>query len=417
MKLRTILRINPGVWIVPILVILAVLATTATGIPVQMPEPYLLALTAAGGTSVFVVAPVCAACAAWEGGRLRRAEWWTLPHTRSLPMIALASVTPIIIVGLVAITAAIAVNFWQAGIVAIPDARIALKSVVLVAAHALLGFAIGTRVRPVIAVPSVLLVDYGWMVLPVALEPVWLRHLNGTWSSCCMLSTDLAPQAFAGAVIVAFGLTATAVLLLRPSLRRAQLPVTIMPMVLVLGVGALLVRGLDWAPVVARDPSLLVCSSGQPQVCVWPEHRVRLEEVAALASDAATRWREVGIAVPDTFSEASSGSLLEHRFGFSLESRQPDIISSLAYSMLPPFPECAVNGEYLGGEALEYVYAWYADVAGLSRAGFENRFGPEVLSTIEVVRALPVEQQRAWLDRNLAAIRVCDVEPYLEAGR
>ena len=189
---------------------------------------------------------------------------------------------------------------------------------------------------------------------------------------------------------------------------------------LAFGLGALLVRGLGPDPVIEREAAALVCASGQPRVCVWPEHRGRLEEVAALAAQADAAWRQLGLAVPSEFSERRPAALPPGAgaFRISRESRPGDIVVSLAYGLLPPPPRCALVGTapYPGGAAARYVTAWLADAAGLPRAELGERFGPDVLATVAAVRAMPSARQQAWLERNVAALRACEVEPWLEPG-
>lgn len=47
------------------------------------------------------------------------------------------------------------------------------------------------------AVPVALVTGYLWRVMPMAFEPLWLRHLNGYWPTCCRV--DQVP-AWAGVV-------------------------------------------------------------------------------------------------------------------------------------------------------------------------------------------------------------------------
>lgn len=412
MPISSALRTCPAVWVGPVLAVLAMLASSY--ISVTIPEPYPLALTSAGASSLFLVAPVCAACAAWEGGRLRRAGWHALPHVRSTLVVALASLAPVVVVGLIAVALAIAFKFVGASAMAAPDPRVVAKTIVVLLAHALLGFAIGVRVPSVVAVSSVLLVDYAWMVLPIGLEPLWLRHLNGTWLSCCGLPTDLSPRAFAGVVVVAVGLAGTAVFLMGQPVDLLRLSLSVVPTAVGVSAGVLLVQGMGPDPVAARDPSVLVCSSGQPRVCVWPEHYGRLDEVSAIAAEASKAWRRFGIAVPAEFTEYRSAlSSGTNSFGFSLTSRRSDIIISLANSLLPPMAQCE-GKPFLGGAAGSYARAWFGSVAGLSHAELRVRFGPDVVNKVAAVQSLSVERQRAWLERNLAAWQACDVAPQLD---
>lgn len=413
MRSMTLLRISPATWCGPILVVLAAAYTTVLS---GTSDPYPLALTAEGAFTAFLVAPVCAACAAWEGGRLRRAGWASLPHVRSPLRIAMTSLAPVIAVGWLAISTAVLYTLRTARVVAVPDLRVMAATFVVVTAHALLGFAIGVRFSTVVAVPAVLLIDYGWMVLPHALEPVWLRHLNGsdTWLSCCSVATDVAPQALVGTLIVALGLAGTASMLL--CARHAVRRLAVVPAVLALSLGAVLVQGLGYDAVVPRDPAALVCSAGQPRVCVWPEHRDRLAEVTAIASTAASRWREADIGVPTEFSERSTLSLGDRSFGFSVQSRPSDILNALAYSLLPPVPQCALAGRTEPYIAADLVHAWLVEVAGMPDDEITKRFGPDVSRAVAAVRSLPLRQQRVWLKHNHTALQTCDVAPQLEPG-
>jgi hypothetical protein len=413
MRLTTQLRISPAAWLSPVLGVVALLYANVV-LPATS-DPYPLALSAVGAFTMFLIAPACAAYAAWEAGRLRRAGWFALPHVRAPLVVTGAVVTPILGIGLGTIIVVVFYKLLGAGIVAVPDLRVLGVAFIVIVAHTLLGFAIGMHVPPVVAVPTVFLTDYGWMLLPAALEPVWLRHLTGAWDSCCQIDTDLAPQAVAGAIIVAAGLVGTAVLLLHRQGWRFYPALTVVPTILAFGIGAFLVRGMGPDPVVDRDPSLLVCASGVPRVCVWPEHRERLEEVSTIAAEVSAAWQQLGIAVPTEFSEQNPALLPPGAasFGFSLQAQRSNIVVSLAHSLLPRQPKCEGTG-FLGGPATEYVEAWLVDAAGLPSTELDHRFTPDVLDTVSSVRALPLERQQRWLEQNVAALRACDVRPQLE---
>ena len=419
MKLETRLRISPVVWLAPFLIPFVMWYTS------RLPgtsEPYSLALTSDGAFTVFLVSPVCAACAAWEGGRLRRARWVELPHVRSSLVVAGESLLPVCIVGFLAVFAAVMTELLGMDVLALPDLRVLAITFAIITAHALLGFAIGLHTPPVVSVPTMLLMTYSWLALPHALEPPWLRHLNGagTWLACCSLATDLAPQVSAAVLVVAVGISGSAILLLHRHIQTYHYALAIVPTAIAFIVGASLVRGFDRDPGIARDASLLVCAPGRPQVCVWPEHHSRLQEVSEIAASAAKRWQEVGIAVPDTFTEGVASSPTERRFGFSLASQRSDIIGSLAYSLLPPGQDCTFDKPppYPGAPyAEDYLLAWFATTAGMSQTDLASRTNPDVLGTVVQIQSLPSERQRAWLELNVAAMRACDWPPQLEASQ
>lgn len=293
----------------------------------------------------------------------------------------------------------------------------------IIVAHSLLGFAFGVRFPMVAAAPGVLVALWCWMTLPRAIEPLWLRHLNGSFSSCCGVGTVPAPQALSGSLAVTIGFVAAGAFLMRQHSGTRGLALPVFSVAGSIGVGILLVRGMSWSPVVPRDASELICSSSAPRVCVWPEHRERIGEVSRIALRASAAWRSVGISVPSQFSEYSNLSTSERSFGFSRDADGFVILNSLAYSMLGSYPSCAVEGTapWAGGVAEEYVLAWLDATAGMSPLQLVARFGsepppgqPSVLDTVEQVRSLPVARQRAWFDQNLAALGTCDVQPQLE---
>lgn len=417
MRLRTQLRISPIVWIAPVLALLAMLYTT------RLPPPsdlYLLGLTARATLTIFFVAPVCAACAAWEGGRLRRAGWWEVPHVRSAFMVALAAIFPVFLMGLLVIVAVFVFVLLQTGMYTLPDLRLMLLSSSMIAAYTLLGFGLGLHIRPVIVVPALLLVVYAWLTFPAATDPPWFRHLTGLFLGFDV-ATDVAPQALAGAIAVVGGVAGTAIVLLRRQLSVPQYIMAIVPTVFALFVGTFLVQDLGYNPIIPRDAALLECSQSQPRVCVWPEHRARLAEVAAIASDAAAQWQQIGIAVPREFSERTNLDVYDRNFGFSSQSQRGDIISALSYTLLPPWKECAYDTPPPYPEspfAEDNLQAWLLATAGMPQADLASRVtNPAIIDTIAMVQSMPVDKQQQWFQQNMAAYQACDWPPPLEASR
>jgi hypothetical protein len=410
MPIKSIVRISPVVWLSPVL-LLVTLAFANLMSPWGDPS-YPPALTAGSTALIFLVAPVCAACAAWEGGRLRRAGWSILPHVRSPLIVSLMAVFPILIMGIATITIMIVVGLARSGVATIPDFRIVGMAYAVIVAHTLLGFAIGIHVPTPLAVPTVLLLDYAWMALPNQYEPLWLRHLTGAWLLCCTIDTDVAPLAILGVYAVAGGLTGTAILLLRYPFSTFRIALATIPTFLGFGAGVLAVQGMSYAPVIPRDSADLVCSNGQPRMCVWPEQQERLDEVAAIAKNATERWREVGVSVPNEFTTWSDLSIGNRSFGFNMLSQRHNILNSLTFSMLPQLPQCAVDNTepYYGYDAADLVRVWLLDIAEVPHEQM-SEYSSEVLDVVSQIRELPEEQQVAWYERNLEAIRDCSVRP------
>ncbi|HET6380106.1 MAG TPA: hypothetical protein VFH63_03605 [candidate division Zixibacteria bacterium] len=398
-------------------------AIYALGYQPATDDPYGVSLTAAGTVTLGFVAPVCAALAAWEGGRLRRADWWTLPHVRPLAMVAGALLAPVIVAGMLAVFAAIIVEFAKGGLLAVPDLRLVVLSLFVSGGHAMVGFAVGLRVPVVVAAPSVLVASYLWMAFPRAMEPLWLRHLNGSLSSCCLPQDDLALSAVLAAAMVALGMVAAGGVLIALRGRWRNVVIGLGVLVASFGLAIPLVSGLGPDPVVARNPDSLVCrASSGVTVCVWPEHGERLEEVAGITTRAVERWRAVGLSVPSSYREArvTDADPETSGFGFSRHSSQADILHALAYGLLPAWPACAETGAYPGFDARDPLHAWYDATGGMSKADLEQRFPPSGVpgdpAPLEILNRLSAatpEERADWLADNLAAVASCDREPQL----
>lgn len=383
-------------------------------------DPYAIALSAAGTIALAFVAPICAALGAWEGARFRRAAWWGMPHVRSRAAIAAWSAAPVIVAGSIAVTVASMLQLTKSGLF-VPDVRLLALTVAVISAHTLLGFAAGLWVPVVIAAPAALILSFLWMAFPGAMEPLWLRHLNGSLSTCCQLAQDLAPAAVLAALLVAAGMVAAALLLIaQQAWSRVRGALSIVPLVIALAAGSVIASPLGPDPVVARHASALVCAKDPSgiEVCVWPEHVGRLDEVLGIAARAVAAWDAAGIPAPRRFTEVEPANRVDPVFGFRLESTGADIVGALAYSLVPPTPSCADTGPYPSASVLDDLEAWFAAVAGMSEPELVRRFdvpaAPGDLRPLAVVRMLrsrPLAVQREWVIRNLEAARDCHGAP------
>lgn len=416
MPWRAMLRTSPAVWLA--LPIMALAGLYTFGYSPATTDPYPLAHTSAGAVVLGFVAPICAAISAWESGRLQRAGLWRLPHARAPLVVAARALLLPVVVGMLAVLTAAEAQLLGAGLVW-PDLRILGVAAIVIASHALLGFAVGTWLPVVVAAPTVLLVGYLWMALPRAFEPLWVRHLNGSYASCCTLQSDLAPGALLAVALVCAGFVGAAYLLLHRQQAAWQPAAAAAALTVGLVVGAVPIAGLGPDPTVARSEQALVCRGEQPEVCVWPEHTARLPEVLELASQAHDAWRSTGLAVPRTFSEGLGADVLS--FGFSLEAGDPDVLHSMAFGMLPPLPACASQIGYPAAGALEYVHAWLDASAGMADAELQLRFQaaqppgwPPVLEFVAELRTRSPEVQRRWAEANLHVLGDCESQPMLD---
>jgi len=367
-------------------------------IPIRVPEAYGVGVTAAAMTPIFLVAPVAAALAAWEAGRLRRSGWHLMPHVRGMPAIALRALLPVFTMAGVALAVAFAARLQSAGEFVVPDPRLIAKSVAIIGAHSYLGFALGLRLPTLVATSSILILDYAWMVLPVASEPLWLRHLNGTWISCCAVYVDVASEAWWAAMVVAAGIATSGFLLMRWRSTPALVFGAVAPLAGAMFLASALVSSMGPDPVRPRSSSELVCAGTAPRVCVWPEHSRRLAEVSGLVASSAHAWGRLGFEVATEYTEqrAAEGPQAVV-FGFGPHTRPADIVAGLANRYVPR-GRCSAAAPPLR-DARDYLRAWMLRSAAVDpkTAGYP----PDVTRVIELLDAQPEAEKRAAVERLL----------------
>lgn len=395
----SLVRWRPGhlILLAPPLAVLASLIGLSD-IPIRVPERYVLGLSAEALSAVFLVAPVSAALAAWEGGRFRRARWHTWPHARPMFIVAVRALSPVMAVALLALGAALAVRFVRSDVVAFPDLLLLAKTAAIVVSHVLFGFAIGLNLPTTIAAPAVLIVDYAWMVLPVSLQPIWLRHLNGTWISCCAVYVDVAPQAWAAAVLVAVAIALAGLALMTFRSTVVRLSSVVAPLAVAGLIASALVSSLGPDPVQPRSSAALVCADSQPRVCVWPEHGDRLATVAPLIVRAVSAWHAAGFPTAAEYTEQRDVTAADAvPFGFAPRSRDVDVVAGLTGKFVPLI-RCNPGGAPLH-DPRDYARAWLLGVASLDlrQAGYPA----DVAAQVDAIRQQSMPLQRGWFDQRV----------------
>ncbi|MEO8247376.1 MAG: hypothetical protein ABI622_09695 [Chloroflexota bacterium] len=415
-RLGTTLRTMPATWLA-----LPIWALAAAYVNFLYPaDGYAVDASAKATTTLAFIAPFVAACAAWEGSRLGRGGVWDFPLVRSRLAVGFWAVLPAVLVGIVAITVAIVAQVARSD-AGFPDPRFLVMSALDLAAYGALGLALGRLLPFAVAGPVAIVLPFLWLAFVPAMEPVWMRHLTGMFRDCCGNAQDLDLKAALASALVDAGIVGTAALLVTGgagALRRIVAPVA--PLVVSLAVAAMLVSGMKYDPAVARDPNALECSTaGGVTVCLWPEHRQRADEVAAIVGDVHEAWQAAGIAAPSVYTEADARVKPEGALAFSFNgalSKRDDIINSLGYSMAPPFRECF--GGSTGAIVLEYLQAWYAAAGGMSQANLQEEYGyeqgppyPEVLDVVADLQAATPAVRREWMSRAARLSQICEGLP------
>jgi len=407
------LRVMPVVYLaLPVALLTALFASS-----LYPSDHYGLGATTMASSTLPFVSGFVAACAAWEGARLR-ALWWG-PFVRRRFIVAGNAILPAIIAGALAIVVATVVLLVRSGVGA-PDLRVLAIVGLDLVTWAAIGFAIGTLTTTSIAVPAAVLLPFIWFSFIPAIHPVWLRHITGMFRDCCGLAEDLSIAAISASTLVNFGLllAVSISLVAQPTLRRGYL--ALLALALSVGVALAFVwgAGLGSSPAVAREPSQLVCRSEEElTLCVWPEHVDLLDLFLTRTIEVRTKWQEVGIASPVLVTEAHRSIAPVGSLPILFTSSDTDeIVLSLARGLVPALPDCEFGGT--GQIATDWLEAWFSAAGGLSAARLNEEFDTawgltagatlDPLPTVERLRAATPEARRAWTSHALWMVGTCD---------
>ncbi|MEU9890810.1 hypothetical protein [Sphaerisporangium sp. NPDC051011] len=414
MSWRSRLR-SAGVYVLPLAVIVAVMQARRELGSMDLCWP---GASAMANSAVAVIAPIYAATAAWEAGRLRRGgvDRWTF--ARPWYVVVLDALTVPLAGAVLALTAAsLSLLPAMAGVPGAPDLRFLGVAVLVCAGFIFLGFGLGRLLMPVYAVPISLIGTYLWLAYPISMEPLWLRHLTGNYDvACCRF--DQVPDVRA---LVAGALVATAVIvtglglsLARRNVNAKRLTAGLVSVALVVG-GVSVVRGLSWEVAVPRPRADLVCepagtSGAVPRICLWPEHVAGADRLAKAVGPAVDRLAAAGLPRPETLTE---GQPTRQEWTFSYPPEPDEVAWAIAIGLVPQdVPECqAKGGQWFTGDMIMVLVSWLGLTGGESVQFIEERVGPEIAAKAREVMRRPASAQLRWFRENMKILDVCDVKP------
>ncbi|MGP3951372.1 hypothetical protein [Streptomyces sp. 7N604] len=217
MRLKTLLRTSSALPALPLaigLVALYYVSSTSRQIAF-FPYPYAPLLVERPIEPMYPVTyAVVSAAAAWQGARLKDSGVWNAAPYRRIWQVIAAVLAPIIALGWLMFLVPVTMAFIQAPTWPTPASLPPLLlGMTLVVAHALIGFTIGQKIKPLIAAPVLLCLVFIVVAFSHAVEPLWLRHVMGEYTpmlgfpeSATALSmlADLLPTAAAGGAAALF---------------------------------------------------------------------------------------------------------------------------------------------------------------------------------------------------------------------
>ncbi|WP_067455536.1 DUF7224 domain-containing protein [Actinomadura macra] len=369
----------------------------------------------ATSAAVLAFAPPMAAIAAWESWRLRRAGVHPGVSVRGPATIMMWSLLPMLGCAVLGMLAAFGALFTKLGDVpGTPDLLVIVTAMLVLSAWAVVGFAAGRWLHPAVGVPVLLVMAWFWLAYPVALDPLWLRHLTGyNDGACCRTDAVFDNRALAAQAILAGSLLVAASLIWsssrRPVLLRAS--AVLLPLcAMLIAIG--LVKNLGPYAERPRSAGLICRGYSQLQVCVWKERRKDLDRDARLIYPAVQKISAAGLPRPERVTEGPADQKTSWSFVAAPDSSGVDLVVALAGGFLPSKElDCSKRSAERGGDAYNLVGAWLAVKGGVEPAQLVGKVGDENVAMIKRVLATSESVQLSWFKQNLASLTDCNIEP------
>jgi hypothetical protein len=361
---------------------------------------------------VFTVAAVCSACAAWEGGRLRRARIWDLAPAQRWIRIAADALMPVLALAVAAQTVGLLAAAVELG--TLPDGTgvpTLLSGAAVVLSYAVIGFGVGSVTPRIVGAPVMLLGVYLWMTLPASSTIMWLRHLTGMQITSSTVTDSVDTTAFTAPVLLCGSLAAGLVLVLSGPGHRILRGSTAVCCVLA---GSLTSHQLvvDWGPDAPTVPraEAPVCAGWQPEICVPREYASEIPRIHRTAADVLTRLEAVGLGRPVTLALVSRNSYVgvsAWRFDPHPGQDEADLRRAVAWSEIGSFPDCRPYDEgYTGND--KTIRAWLLLVAGIDEERAATSVDAARVEEAARVRRFSPETQVEWFHATVTALRACD---------
>ncbi|MQS07238.1 DUF7224 domain-containing protein [Streptomyces alkaliphilus] len=363
---------------------------------------------------VFAVAAICSACAAWEGGRLRRGGVWFSAPVRGRLRILVNTLSPVLALGSTSFV--IAFIFASSTLGTFPDTLDLLplaSAAVVMISYTVLGFCVGCATPRVIGAPLMLIGVYVWMTVPASSDIMWIRHLSGVQITSSSVVDSVEVTAFTAPVVLSVSLT----LAFLPLMSGAERSLRETGAAVCCGViGSLVAWSLvaDWGPGAPTTPraGAIVCAESNPTICLPKEYSGEVPRLHRIAGDVLADLEAAGFDRPHTLALVSAESPVSPgtwRFAPHPEHDDEFLRATIAWSAIPDSPDCfAQDDGYPGSD--EDIRVWLlllTEDGGTPGATLPEDTTRHVLPVLE----LPREEQMGWFDATVEALNDCAPTP------
>lgn len=421
MRLRTALRSSGALWFAPVALALPLLFYIANSAVITR-SAYGWAPSVVTGSDAIVVPfsyAVSAGLAVWESGRLKEADIWDLAPARSRYRIAAEALGPV--VGLAWLMHLLVVGYALTQTRVLPtldSLRTLAVALPLCIAHAAIGFAVGLRIRRLIAAPLLAVIVWISTAMAWSLSSPWPRQLSGVYPRSLDFGEVARAYTLLPHLLFTGGIALGALLLwLRRPLRPRVAIAAATALAGVFGAYAM-VHDSGYSPRVLTGQAPVTCVGKNPEVCMPEATSDDINAVRTQAKSLLTDLDTAGITVnPRVITDTLQGSG-SPRSSNSSVLRAPLTKAAAAHSIRFALLMSAIRFpcDRPDFNREQDVRMWAAENTGEGAAfrallrqelGMSEDQGSAALKQIsddlDKVRAMPLRDQTAWYIRTVRA--------------
>lgn len=288
---------NVSIWLAPFYALICAF----TYIDDLSGEGWSVAIASARTEVIVFLTPVVAIASAWEGLRIKSTAAIKLPQSRSRAKILLFSWGITLIIPLTIMV------LWMVIGGGMVSTIFVLSSVLTLATWSAIGFALGIAAPIAFSLPLAFVVPLFWVLVPRALNPLWLRHINGYWAvSCCGTGEVLNLRSWWAATALNLGLFIGALGFIFFIYRATNLRILlgVLPIALLGSItGIALVSSQGVRAEQPRTDARVCRIIGGREFCLWPEHTNQFSNLEKLAPTMLKKFEDVGLKIPQKFDE------------------------------------------------------------------------------------------------------------------
>lgn len=419
MTLRTRLWFTMVGALVPICLLFGMLFVGSV-VPAVTAYP-LAAQTAAAGAWVMVFPWLALSCAVVARRLVNGGKAGVVPSSRAAWWQVLTNIAPGALAATGVLLVVTATYSAQHGVLAWPPALLVVSTLMAATMYALLGFALGSHLRLIIAAPLAVLTPYLLVAFPPAMEPVWLRHLFLISSNCCTVAQVLSLRAVGANMLLSASLGC---LLLWLAGKRfgAALPTggavtatSVIGLVAALG----LAHGLSATAVDARGSGMKCSATSGFELCLWPEHESGRPQARALLARVREADPSARVAtarrLTEAFAPTSTDGVLSLEPAAQPSTSRGEVLGSLAPR---PTAQCLESvrqsrraDRELYWSVNTFVGAWWAQRIG-AEVDLGGAIDPTGMSaSLARVSRMSLPEQESLVSQIVRAIPRCEPLP------